>query len=100
MKRLPLGPLYYEFSWHNEVRLRVQPGERVIVETEDAFSGQIRTDNDRRDRGAVPLGNPQNGPIHIEGAEPGDTLSVRIESAEEIMTVASGCPMERSTAQA
>ena len=79
MKRLPLGPLYYEFSRHNEVRLRIQPGESVLVETEDAFSGQIRTDDDRRDRKAMPLGNPENGPIYIEGAEAGDTLAVRIE---------------------
>jgi len=80
MKRLPLGPNYYEFSRHNDARLLTQPGETVIVETEDAFSGQIRTDDDRRDRKAVPLGNPENGPIHVEGAEPGDTLSVRIEA--------------------
>ena len=26
MKRLPLGPLYYEFSRHNEPRLRIEPG--------------------------------------------------------------------------
>ncbi|MFO0868493.1 MAG: acetamidase/formamidase family protein [Pirellulales bacterium] len=82
MQRLPLGPLYYEFSRHNEPRLRIQPGETVIVETEDAFSGQIRTDADRRDKTLRPYGNPQTGPLWIEGAEPGDTLAVRIDSIE------------------
>jgi acetamidase/formamidase len=82
MKRLPLGPLYYEFSRHNEPRLRMQPGETVLVETEDAFSGQIRTNDDRRDRTKIPLGNPQTGPIWIEGAEPGDALAVKIEAIE------------------
>lgn len=80
MKRLPLGPLYYEFSRHNEPRLRIAPGETIIVESEDAFSGQIRTDADRRDKTKKPYGNPLTGPIWVEGAEPGDALAVRIES--------------------
>jgi len=79
MHRLPLGPLYYEFSRHNEPRLRVQPGDSVLVETEDAFSGQIRTNDDRRDKTKRPYGNPQTGPIWVEGAEPGDTLAVHIQ---------------------
>jgi hypothetical protein len=41
--------LYYEFSRAHEPRLRIAPGETIIVETEDAFSGQIRSDADRRD---------------------------------------------------
>jgi hypothetical protein len=63
MQRLPVGPLYYEFSRHNEPRLRIQPGETVLVESEDAFSGQIRTNDDRRDKTKKPYGNPQTGPI-------------------------------------
>lgn len=78
MKRLPVGPLYYEFSRHNEPRLRIEPGETVLVATEDALSGQIRTDSDRRDRTRVPYSNPLTGPIFVEGAEPGDALAVRI----------------------
>ena len=79
MKKLPMGPLYYEFSRHNEPRLRITPGETVLVEAEDAFSGQIRTNDDRRDKTKKPYGNPQTGPIWIEGAEPGDALAVKIE---------------------
>ena len=82
MQRLPVGPLYYEFSRHNEPRLRIQPGETVLVESEDAFSGQIRTNEDRRDKSAKPYGNPQTGPIWVEGAEPGDTLAVAIEDIQ------------------
>ena len=78
MRRLPLGPLYYEFSRHNEPRLRIQPGESVVVESEDAFSGQVRTNADRRDKTKKPYGNPQTGPIYIEGAQPGDSLAVTI----------------------
>jgi acetamidase/formamidase len=82
LQRLPLGPLYYEFSRHNPPRLRVHPGETVHVETEDAFSGQIRTDADRRDKRKRPYGNPQTGPIWVEGAEPGDCLAVRIDDIQ------------------
>src|SRR5438094_2569393 len=78
MKRLPLGPLYYEFSRHNEPRLRIEPGESIVVESEDAFSGQSRTNADRRDKTKKPYGNPQTGPIYIEGAQPGDALAVTI----------------------
>ncbi len=79
MKRLPLGPLYYEYSRHVEPRLRIDPGETIVVETEDAFSGQIRTADDRRDKAKVPYSNPQTGPIWVEGAQPGDALAVKIE---------------------
>lgn len=82
MKHLPIGPLYYEFSRHNEPRLRIESGETVLVDAEDAFSGQIRSNDDRRDKTLKPYGNPQTGPIWVEGAAPGDTLAVKIESIE------------------
>jgi acetamidase/formamidase len=78
MQHLPLGPLYYEFSRYNEPRLRIRPGDQVQVDSEDAFSGQIRTNDDRRDKTKQPMGNPQTGPIYVEGAEPGDALAVTI----------------------
>jgi amidase len=85
MQRLPVGPLYYEFSRHNEPRLRIRSGETIVVESEDAFSGQIRTNDDRRDKSKKPYGNPQTGPIWVEGAEPGDSLAVKIESIEPLI---------------
>ncbi len=78
MRRIPLGALHYEFSRHTEPRLRVEPGETIVVETEDAFSGQIRTDADRRNKVAMPYSNPLTGPVSVAGAEPGDTLRVAI----------------------
>lgn len=79
MQQLSAGPLYYEFSRHNEPRLRIVPGETVLIESEDAFSGQIRTNEDRRDKTKRPFGNPQTGPIWVEGAEPGDALAIAID---------------------
>jgi acetamidase/formamidase len=38
----------------------------------------VRTNEDRRDKQKIPYGNPQSGPIFVEGAAPGDTLAVTI----------------------
>jgi len=73
------GKLNYAISPFNKPTLRIKPGETVVVETEDAFSGQIRSKGDRRDRKAMPFVNPQTGPIYVEGAEKGDTLSVDVK---------------------
>ena len=82
MKELKLGKLYYEISRHNPPALTIEPGETVAAETEDAFSGQIRKEGDRRDWSKIPYGNPQSGPIYVQGAERGDTLAVYIEDIE------------------
>ena len=54
----------------------------MSVETEDAFSGQIRKEGDRRDTVKQPYGNPQSGPIYVEGAERGDTLAIFVQKIE------------------
>lgn len=82
VKTLKLGKLYYEISRHNPPAITIQPGETISVETEDAFSGQIRKEGDRRDTEKMPYGNPQSGPIYIQGAERGDTLAVHILNIE------------------
>ncbi len=78
MQRVPAYPLVYEFSRHEAPRCRIQPGETIVVESEDAFSGQVRTNSDRRDKTKVPQGNPVAGPILVEGAQRGDCLAVQI----------------------
>lgn len=82
MKELKLGELYYEISRHNPPALTIEPGETVSVETEDTFNGLVRKEGDHRDIKRKPYGNPQSGPIHIDGAEKGDTLAVHIEKIE------------------
>jgi len=70
--------LKYTLSPYDSPILYVKPGEKVVVEVEDASSGQIRKEGDFRDRSRVPFGNPIVGPIHVEGAQPGRCLSVKI----------------------
>ena len=51
----------------------------MAIYTEDAFGGSITSEEDRPSDTLGPYLNPQTGPIYVEGAEPGDTLAVRIE---------------------
>jgi acetamidase/formamidase len=60
-------------------RQRIQPGTRIVTWTEDCFGGVVQTAADLPSK-LVPEGhdNAQTGPFFVEGAEPGDTLAVRI----------------------
>ncbi len=71
--------LKYTLSPDEEPIINVKPGESLILEVEDASSGQIRSEVDRRDKSRIPFGNPVLGPIYIEGAEEGDAVSIYIE---------------------
>lgn len=82
MKQIAAEPLLYDFGAHHPPRAEVVSGERVLVESEDALSGQLRHSSDRRDKSTIPLSNPVAGPISIEGAEPGDALAVTIHSIQ------------------
>ncbi len=64
---------YFHVIGTAEPCLRVADGDTVITDTIDA-SGL-----DAREAQAAPRGNPMTGPFFIEGAEPGDTLAVRID---------------------
>ncbi len=76
------GPYHYVFSRYVEPVARVEPGETVAIYTDDAFESQISRETDRPSEILGPYLNPQTGPIFVEGAEPGDTLSVRIDNIE------------------
>lgn len=78
MQQVAALPLVYEFSRHLPPRATIRPGETLLVESEDALSGQIRSPGDRRDKSKVPYSNPVAGPIVVEGAQVGDQLAVTI----------------------
>jgi acetamidase/formamidase len=79
----------FAFDWRDTPVLRVAPGEPFEIETWDASSGYFRTPADKAvparrpgfDR-SPPLANPVAGPVHVEGAQRGDTLVVSIDSVE------------------
>src|ERR1700689_844468 len=75
------GKYHYTIGPYSDPVLTVRPGDRVLVETREAFEGATRTKQDKPTaKVRMPFVNPQNGPIMIEGAEPGDTIAVHIET--------------------
>ena len=63
--------------------IEINPGQEVVVETVDCFSGAV-TDSAQRFNGVadllkvVPGLNPVCGPIAVKGAEPGDVVAVHV----------------------
>ncbi len=53
--------------------LRIRSGDTISTTTVDAGGGN------HRGVAVTPRGNPQTGPFHVEGAEPGDTLVVQLD---------------------
>jgi amidase len=74
----------YVFNPYREAIARVNPGDRVTIHTNDAFESRIQSESDVASTALATAKflNPQTGPLYVEGAEPGDTLAVRIESIE------------------
>ncbi|MCP2253143.1 Acetamidase/formamidase [Prauserella aidingensis] len=58
---------------------RIKPGTLLRLWTDDAFCGRLRDVTDLPSASLnMPYVNPQTGPFHVEGAEPGDTLALHI----------------------
>jgi formamidase len=72
--------------WHPDIPpvVRCQAGEVVILETRDAFDGQMGPDATLETVAAPNLDvvHPLTGPVFVEGAEPGDLLEVEILDVE------------------
>jgi acetamidase/formamidase len=76
--RLEAGPdtVSYTFGGGTPA-LRVQPGTVVELTTEDCYGGKVRSVDDLPSLVCqFPYLNPVTGPIHVEGARPGDLLAV------------------------
>lgn len=75
-----------EFGAHLEPALHVGPGETFLVETQDNFFGEIKTEDDLPTPQQLPFlryqfwkVNPVAGPIYVEGLSAGDLLVLEIE---------------------
>ncbi len=78
--------LTYTFGGAKPLK-RIQPGTRIVTWTEDCFDGVVKTPSDLPSKVMVPgHDNPQTGPFFVEGAEPGDTLAIRILKLEPART--------------
>ena len=79
MKKLGSEHFVYKMSRENKPALTVKPGETVLIETQDGFSGAIKRDEDPFPVIDLERVNPTTGPIYLEGAQPGDTLVVDVK---------------------
>ena len=62
---------------------QLRPGTVLSTWTRDCFGGRVRSTADLASEVCDPRYlNPQTGPFHVEGAEPGDTLAVHFVSIE------------------
>jgi amidase len=76
------GELAWAFGGRPGV-LKVRAGAVVELYTEDCFAGRVRTVDDLPSRVCeFPYLNPVTGPVHVEGAEPGDTLALHFVAIE------------------
>jgi amidase len=82
MKRLSRDQTTETYCRLDPPALEVAPGETVELETPDAFGGAFRSQADVVAETFGRLTYPLTGPIHVAGAEPGDTLAVRVDAIE------------------
>jgi amidase len=85
--RIGRDEVVWSFGPTMEPVLEVEPGSIVTLETNDCFTGQIRTEADLVTEIDFERVNSATGPIAVRGAEPGDSLVVDILA---IRTAASG----------
>src|SRR5919108_2002101 len=81
-KTLPEEPGTGHNRWHPGIPpvVRCTPGDEVVLETRDAFDGQMNRQA-TLDTVAAPnldVVHPLTGPVYVEGAQPGDLLEVEI----------------------
>lgn len=69
-------------GWDNSLTpvMTVTPGETVAFETVDASGGQLSPDSTLEDVAQLDFDrvNPVTGPVHVDGAKPGDTLKITL----------------------
>jgi acetamidase/formamidase len=72
----------FNYGWNRDFlpALRAKPGETIHFECLDSSGGQIGRDASVATVAALDFGkvNPVTGPVHVEGAMPGDALKVTI----------------------
>ncbi|MHB8331577.1 MAG: acetamidase/formamidase family protein [Candidatus Dormibacteria bacterium] len=83
---LTFSPTPEQYAWtFGGVRAlaRIRPGTVLRLFTEDCFAGKVKSEHDLVSEVCeFPFLNPQTGPFHVEGAEPGDTLAVHFIEIE------------------
>jgi amidase len=76
--RLSRDQVIWSFGPDLQPVLEIEPGDTVTFETNDCFTGQIRSEHDLVTDIDLSRINSATGPVAVKGAEPGDSLIVEI----------------------
>ena len=76
--RLSRDHVIWSFGPGLQPVLEVEPGDTVTFETNDCFTGQIRSEADLVTEIDLSRINSATGPVAVKGAEPGDSLVAEI----------------------
>jgi len=76
--RLSRDQIVWSFGPDLRPALEVEPGDTVTFETNDCFTGQIRSEDDLVTEIDLSRINSATGPVAVRGAEPGDSLIAEI----------------------
>ena len=82
MKVISKNRVIYSFSRDLEPVDYVDLNEPIVLETEDALGGQVKSEDFSLDKLDWSKVNPATGPIYINGVKKGDTLVVNILDIE------------------
>lgn len=76
----PTDRVHYTWDQAHQPSLEVESGDTVVLTTRDVSDGQIGPNSDRSVLAGLDWNRvyPLCGPVHVVGAEPGDTLAVEI----------------------
>src|SRR5256885_15485486 len=77
-RRLGREQVIWSFGPDLEPVLEVEPGDVVTFETNDCFTGQIRSETDLVTSIDMTRINAATGPVAVSRAEPGDSLVAEI----------------------
>jgi len=81
-RRHSVGRETYHYLWNKTHKpvLRISPGDEVSFDINDVWSWQIGRDTKSSDLPGIDNSKlyPLAGPVHVEGAEPGDALTVEV----------------------
>jgi amidase len=84
----------FAFDGDAEPALTVRAGAALRLETADCFDDQVRVQDDVLDAIDWDRINPATGPVFIQGAHPGDVLSILVEAidigSQGVMAVSPG----------
>ena len=81
---IPPDLVHYLWDAGNVPVVHIESGDTVVVETRDVSDNQVGPGSTAADLAAVDFARlyPLAGPVHVAGAEPGDTLAVEILTLE------------------